>query len=182
MISLRCSCGKKLHVPDTMAGKKGKCPGCGASVAVPRAGYIDEDGDEVAEDLSALELEEAPAGAAKSARPVPQEPPKTGEILSAPVAAPEIRKAVTCPVCGERYPGHVLACARCAIDLATGKPLAGVVPGRMSAPRPPGDDARTRLLKTVARIAIACALAIALVAAAVHFFAPMRQLLHRLVS
>lgn len=30
-------CGKKLKVPDRSAGKRGKCPGCGAIVPVPKA-------------------------------------------------------------------------------------------------------------------------------------------------
>lgn len=28
-ITVRCSCGKELHARDDMAGKSGKCPGCG---------------------------------------------------------------------------------------------------------------------------------------------------------
>lgn len=36
MIKFFCStCGKKIGVPDTMAGKRGKCPGCGAALTVP---------------------------------------------------------------------------------------------------------------------------------------------------
>jgi DNA-directed RNA polymerase subunit M/transcription elongation factor TFIIS len=34
-IALSCACGAKLSVPDSMAGKKGKCPTCGALLAVP---------------------------------------------------------------------------------------------------------------------------------------------------
>jgi len=38
-ISVQCTqCGKTLKVPDTMAGKRGKCPGCGAVIAIPGAG------------------------------------------------------------------------------------------------------------------------------------------------
>lgn len=34
-ITFKCSCGKALKVPDGAAGKKGKCPACGAVVTVP---------------------------------------------------------------------------------------------------------------------------------------------------
>jgi hypothetical protein len=34
-ITLSCECGKKLAVKEEMAGKKVKCPGCGAVLTVP---------------------------------------------------------------------------------------------------------------------------------------------------
>lgn len=34
-ITFDCACGKTLRVPDASAGKKAKCPVCGAVVAVP---------------------------------------------------------------------------------------------------------------------------------------------------
>lgn len=34
-ILLACACGKKMKARDELAGKKVKCPGCGAAVAVP---------------------------------------------------------------------------------------------------------------------------------------------------
>src|SRR5438309_7718385 len=34
-IAFSCACGAGLSVPDSMAGKKGKCPTCGALLAVP---------------------------------------------------------------------------------------------------------------------------------------------------
>lgn len=34
-IAFNCSCGKMLRVPDTSAGKRAKCPACGAVVEVP---------------------------------------------------------------------------------------------------------------------------------------------------
>jgi hypothetical protein len=36
-IAVVCECGKKLNVPDDMAGKRVKCPACQATVAVPGA-------------------------------------------------------------------------------------------------------------------------------------------------
>ena len=34
-IDFACECGRKLHVPDKMAGKKGKCPECGKILLIP---------------------------------------------------------------------------------------------------------------------------------------------------
>ncbi|MBN9121905.1 MAG: hypothetical protein J0I06_22650 [Planctomycetes bacterium] len=34
-ITFACACGKTLRVPDTSAGKRAKCPACGAVVAIP---------------------------------------------------------------------------------------------------------------------------------------------------
>ena len=35
-ISVKCGdCGKALKAPDALAGKKARCPDCGAVVAVP---------------------------------------------------------------------------------------------------------------------------------------------------
>jgi hypothetical protein len=39
-IEVSCSCGKSLKAPDAAAGKKGRCPGCGAVLAIPPAPQI----------------------------------------------------------------------------------------------------------------------------------------------
>ena len=37
-IAVTCGgCGKRLKVPDSAAGKRGKCPQCGATVPIPEA-------------------------------------------------------------------------------------------------------------------------------------------------
>lgn len=36
-IKVTCDCGKSLNVPDKLAGKKGKCPTCGAVLNIPAA-------------------------------------------------------------------------------------------------------------------------------------------------
>ncbi len=37
-IRVECDCGKSLNVPDKLAGKKGKCPACGAVLNIPAGG------------------------------------------------------------------------------------------------------------------------------------------------
>ena len=43
-ITLNCpSCSHRLKVPDSAAGRRGKCPGCGAAVQIPAAPSPDPD-------------------------------------------------------------------------------------------------------------------------------------------
>src|SRR5690349_2087776 len=37
-LALACSCGKQFDVPEAHAGRRVKCPACGALMAVPAAG------------------------------------------------------------------------------------------------------------------------------------------------
>jgi hypothetical protein len=34
-IIVKCDCGKSIQAPDALAGKRGKCPGCGNVVMIP---------------------------------------------------------------------------------------------------------------------------------------------------
>lgn len=34
-IAVRCACGKSINAPDQLAGKKAKCPSCGAALSIP---------------------------------------------------------------------------------------------------------------------------------------------------
>lgn len=36
-ISLTCRCGRRFHLKDELAGKRGKCPDCGALLSIPNA-------------------------------------------------------------------------------------------------------------------------------------------------
>ena len=42
-IEIRCQCGKKLKVPDKLAGRMVACPGCSAQVQVPSLAAPDDD-------------------------------------------------------------------------------------------------------------------------------------------
>ena len=171
MIALRCACGKKLQGPDQMAGRTGKCPACGESVPVPRAGFVDEDGETVASDNSALELGEDP-GQPKSRPPAPAAAAASAAAARLAVGAP-----ISCPRCKTTYGPGAIFCPRCAIDLQTGKPLAGVVPGHMSAPRPVRAEWPAWLVisaflrRPVIRLLLAALFILAAVLAVRHFMA-----------
>ena len=42
-IEIRCQCGKKLRVPDKLAGRMVNCPGCNAQLQVPALAALDDD-------------------------------------------------------------------------------------------------------------------------------------------
>ena len=82
------SCGKKLQVPDSTAGKRVKCPGCQAVLVVPSAGV----------------METEPAGIAESR-------PSRAEVDDAPEAGDSGKKP--CPMCGEMIAAAANKCRFC---------------------------------------------------------------------
>jgi hypothetical protein len=41
-IKVRCSCGKSLHANESLAGRRVKCPSCGAALAIPAPARVDD--------------------------------------------------------------------------------------------------------------------------------------------
>lgn len=74
MIEVSCTCGKKIKVPDTMAGKKGKCPACGTPLEIPAAPPPAPKKD----DLLELEDERPKARPAEAMFPPVQDLPDAG--------------------------------------------------------------------------------------------------------
>ena len=66
-ISVTCKCGKKLNAPDTLAGKKAKCPGCSAMLVVPEVLELIEDEIEFIDEAELVD--EVPLPKARAARP-----------------------------------------------------------------------------------------------------------------
>lgn len=83
MIAFGCSCGKSWRVREDLAGKKTKCPGCGAiltvpSASAPSAAQIPATGDTIALDLAWSTID-APQPAAPATPPA-VEPPSSPSI------------------------------------------------------------------------------------------------------
>ena len=66
-ISVSCKCGKKLNAPDTLAGKKAKCPACSAMLVVPEVLELIEDEIEFIDEAELVD--EVPLPKARAARP-----------------------------------------------------------------------------------------------------------------
>lgn len=94
-IPCQCSsCGKKLKARDSAAGKKVKCPDCGASIAIPaRKAKRQETDDDGELDLQKLNIEEGVEGPIEDS----QQP---------------------CPMCGEMINVDASKCRYCGEDLA----------------------------------------------------------------
>lgn len=87
-ISVKCSdCGKPLKAPDNLAGKKAKCPDCGAVVTVPVAAEESDAND----DRQTMLLSD-------------------GERDEAEIPMEDVTTRKPCPMCGELI---ATAAARC---------------------------------------------------------------------
>ena len=93
-IKIVCDCGRELKLKDEFAGKKGKCPGCGAVIQVPTP-----------EETEAQAAAEAAARAEAEAIP---EPPS--EVETKP-----------CVHCRKPIPTDATFCTHCGTHLRTGR-------------------------------------------------------------
>jgi len=91
----RCSCGRVLRVPDGMAGKKGKCPGCGKIFDLP-AGPGPQPGSKPAQARPPAAADSQGAGGKITLKC------SCGRSLSVPASA--AGKQVKCPACGSAVP------------------------------------------------------------------------------
>ena len=105
-ISVKCTdCGKSLKAPDSLAGKKAKCPDCGAIVPIPKAA------------LDAEEMGDGPVSKPK-AKPKPVEDDDDSlfdDIADDEANAPvdENAKRKPCPMCGELIAKTAAKCRYC---------------------------------------------------------------------
>lgn len=90
-----CDCGKALKAPDALAGKKAKCPDCGAVVLVPNLNGQFEVSDE--------------------------RPEAAFEELDDEFAAPTDDRTAqkSCPMCGERITVSAVKCQFCGETLSS---------------------------------------------------------------
>jgi len=107
-VSLKCQCGKNLNIPDSLAGKAVKCPGCSKVLKVPAA----------KPQAPARAPAQAPATAASSFDDGSLEDLFNEEGFNQKVEA-------VCPACrGDMKAGAVL-CTKCGFNKQTGERLEG---------------------------------------------------------
>ena len=127
-IRVTCTCGKSLNAPDTLAGKKAKCPGCGRVLSIPGAG-------------AAAAKAPAPAAKPTAAKPAPavaKPAPKpalggTTQIVMRPPSSaaklppsPELHNHASCPSCNAFVSKKDALCVQCGMNLVTGRKLTTV--------------------------------------------------------
>ncbi len=82
-IEFRCGCGRALTAPESAAGRRGRCPGCGAIFAVPAAALpvpvLELDGG------YALAEEASPSPPVRRSRSIYAPPPSPGRVAAVPV-------------------------------------------------------------------------------------------------
>ena len=113
-IRVACQCGQSLNVPDSMAGKSGKCPKCQQLIRIPRAG-------------SATAPQPGTGASAKPAKAATAVSPAPSNAMTSLLdAAGIVQKSGTfCPNCDQpSKPGAVL-CTNCGFSFTEGTKVEG---------------------------------------------------------
>ena len=112
-IRVACQCGQSLNVPDTMAGKSGKCPKCQQVIRIPAAG-------------SAAAPQSAASGSKPAKTPSAAAPAQSNAMANLLDAAGIVQKSGTfCPNCDQASkPGAVL-CTNCGFNFTEGTKVEG---------------------------------------------------------
>ena len=106
-IEVKCAkCGKSLKAPDTMAGKKAKCPGCGSIVVVP---------EPMEEILDAEIIEPTPAPLTSNLGSLLDDELayRVAEPDPVPAAQGALEDRRPCPACGEMIVSTAAVCRFC---------------------------------------------------------------------
>ncbi len=131
-IKLKCSCGQVLNVPDSMAGKSGKCPKCQTMLKIPAAA-----GAPAGQAAASSAAKPAAAAAKPVAKSVAKPAPK---VAAAPAPAPAPMNSMddlfdeigltkktgpVCPKCGGPIQRNAALCTSCGFNLQTGEQAIG---------------------------------------------------------
>jgi hypothetical protein len=81
-IRVQCACGKTLAAPDNAAGKRAKCPKCGASLQIPAAGATAAEPGATAPPPRATGPATSATTAATAAPPKPPRAPSYAELMA----------------------------------------------------------------------------------------------------
>jgi hypothetical protein len=136
-IKITCSaCGKSFNAPDAAAGKKVKCPGCQAVIAVPTGGNpAPATGSSAKPVPGAPSAKPAPGSkpAAAKATPTKSTATKAGSTppgdLSDLFEQEGFKKELgaRCPSCDAVLKSNAVICTACGFNLQTGQRVEGIV-------------------------------------------------------
>lgn len=111
-ISLKCNCGQVLKVPDTMAGKSGKCPKCQAMIKIP------------ATTGPAKPAEQAPKPTKPATAPAAQAVAKQSDTVFDEIGLVK-KTGPVCPKCGANIMRNAAMCTACGFNFQTGEQALG---------------------------------------------------------
>jgi DNA-directed RNA polymerase subunit RPC12/RpoP len=112
-------CGAVLELTLDMAGKRGKCPKCGAAVTVPEH-------ERLLQLMKEARAAHMPKGAEEKKPPAPKPAMREEEFGSLtlandePKAKPEARH---CPTCGHTVSAEAIICVNCGTNVKTGRKI-----------------------------------------------------------
>lgn len=114
-IRVTCQCGQSLNVPDSMAGKSGKCPKCQQLVKIPMAAS------------AVAGVPAKPAATPKQAKSQVVSPqPSTNTMAGLLDAAGLVQKSGTfCPHCDQPSKPGAVICTHCGFNFAEGTKVEG---------------------------------------------------------
>lgn len=114
-ISVQCQCGQTMQAPDSMAGKRGKCPKCNQQFVVP-GGQVA--GAKPATKQKAVRAKAPTATATKTA----SEADSMASLLDE-VGMQKARTRHNCPECRADIDEDAVICIHCGMNLETGVPV-----------------------------------------------------------
>ena len=113
-IRVTCQCGQSLNVPDTMAGKSGKCPKCQKMLKIPAA--------------SSAPAEAAkPAGTPKLGKTASGSPKPTASTMAdlLDTAGLVQKTGIFCPHCDQPSKPGAVICTHCGFNFTEGTKVEG---------------------------------------------------------
>jgi len=119
VISVVCSCGKRLKAPPTAAGKKARCPVCKSVVVLPS----NENSIGVAT-MEPPETAEPPPAALGSVADHDDGTDGMYDVAEPASAAAGAPSGPACPQCHSAMDDGAVICTNCGFDTRTGKLLA----------------------------------------------------------
>ncbi|WP_319585078.1 SulP family inorganic anion transporter [uncultured Pseudodesulfovibrio sp.] len=123
MAIFKCeSCEYERVVPDGLAGKKAKCPGCGRGVTIALEEEADSAVADEPEDMAGVSPLHANLPESSEAEPLPDvsfdEPPMSIDLDDVPTVDLEEPEDIICAACDHvQEPGHGDVCSKCGAPL-----------------------------------------------------------------
>lgn len=135
-IKFQCGCGQSLSVPDTMAGKTGKCPKCQKALKVPAPASSTAT---AAKPAAAAPVKSAAAPSKPAAKPAAAATAPSVKPAPKPAPAPapmgigglldevglKQKTGPVCPKCGADIKPGTVMCIGCGLNFATGEQTLG---------------------------------------------------------